>query len=1346
MRRRAFRPKGPEFSQRESKEVKEIKEQYLDEIQDDRAKVDGFNFAFDALLSGGITTKRQLDALVNPRFSADDLVDERNGYVDIYKQTGGAYYKKRDIEGKRLEGEQIAPLLDFIQQRNEVVQAKAEAQATSQGFDFTLGVVLRGGITTKKQLDALVNPQFKVDDLVDERGGFVDIYKTGGGAYYRKADLENLKIQEGQVELLRKIVDERASAKQEKREIETAIKGFDFALLRVLDGGIKDARQLEALADPKFRGDDLIDSRGSFVDIFRPRGSSYYKKSDIKGGKIDPDDFELLTRLFKAVRTSGFPDEVKNNLVGFVQSGDLTVLERLGTILNESGDQRMAGEVQGIVRDLTERQRIALLKRDVYNAIDAGEANEVIGARIAQFEGKERENLALIAELRGVVAAKRKREIAARVASLIAPNGRDLDRALEEVTPLLRSSREDDRELGLDLVRTAYEVEIADYRERVMGMLDRNVDPELVRIYIDGLPLRPSIEGFDYVQEVVGLRERSFKTIDRIIDARRIERATEIREMFPSGEPRAILQAIVEYPENTEREKAIKEQLLELFKVYVAANRPDVFDDEFAQEIRAQQQEKFEAKFVSPEKGLNREALGFLRARFLESIFPLVESLRVDRSTEMVVGEFLDSTPERKSLRSQFTQRLRALEQQRELTETERAYLQSVELLSVFNPYLVAATYADSGVTSEFLRHHFEKTSERTLANLKDGDYVPLLQIGLGPNGLASVGEVVRNNPELASAMLVIDAGKQPGGPFAIPEGPAWELNSANRRGGSGRVLPDAPGAEELSSVRAYGSPLRWYPGERGQGLSVRQGSINVTVDYLITPDDLSTARYPTNEELQIVLSLQAAMLTKKVALETRFISMRDNPDPEAQGDKLVTLEIKDGSGTRRMEIATDAVFGATGLGEAGYGFRLDGSKAEKVINETEGKKGFPKISRTLEAFNALAGRTKERYSPGGTMVLWGRGNSADTLIEYVASIFQGDNPKVRDVTKVYILANGDLSARPRYALINDLKPRNGRGNLIELVNARVADVDFSDEQGDPQDRKIVLLDASGEAIRNSEGDVIEADSGIAATGFRSRLDSEFESYAEARSEDPGESLRAPLKLPTNDGITVAETLSTDPSVLILGTASKPEFDSVDKLAQLPVEAREALLRNGAENAVAIGFRAPDTQAAVNIWLNSREIDIDEEPAANPREVLSVDEGERAASGESVWLNRVVETEDLFQPNNIEDVVRLLSPLFIYNIGNALELTREGERRFTGEIDFSMTLDESGENLGLMLNPGSRSVPQEVFDRVKAACTDKDFQRYALIALRKKRRNPKLDIVLGFKNGYVDPKTTFVQS
>jgi hypothetical protein len=459
---------------------------------------------------------------------------------------------------------------------------------------------------------------------------------------------------------------------------------------------------------------------------------------------------------------------------------------------------------------------------------------------------------------------------------------------------------------------------------------------------------------------------------------------------------------------------------------------------------------------------------------------------------------------------------------------------------------------------------------------------------------------------------------------------------------------------------------------------------------------------------------------------------------------KIVTLEITEPNGKREVRIKTDAIWGSTGLGEPGYGFKLQGSRAERVMQQTKDAT-FPKICTTLEGFQAFADRTREQVSPGDTIVIWGKGNSADTLIEYIGSLFQGDNPRVRDITKIYVICDGDLSARPRYSLISDLKPRNGRGNLIEQINARVTDVDFASAEGDPATRKIVVYGQDGRMIRNTNGEVIVGDAGIAATGFRSKLDALFEGYAEKITGKKGAVNREPLVLPTNENVPVAETLKGDPTVLILGTASSPEFDKVDKLAQLPQSAREALLRNGAENAVAIGFRAPDVQAAVNIWLNTQEVRVEGTSVKRERGVLMVDEPGGFSPGEAFSLQTMVGGKERI-PNNVADAVRALSPLFIYNVGNMVELRTSEGKQFTGELTFTLTYDKARDELGLLYSEENGSpVSQQVVNAVRAACMDKDVQKYALVALKKKRRNPKLDVVLSFKNGFVDPRTTFIQ-
>jgi hypothetical protein len=694
--------------------------------------------------------------------------------------------------------------------------------------------------------------------------------------------------------------------------------------------------------------------------------------------------------------------------------------------------------------------------------------------------------------------------------------------------------------------------------------------------------------------------------------------------------------------------------------------------------------------------------------------------------------------------RAGYIQRLADLEQQRPLTDVEREYLRSVQFLSLFNPELVSVALADQGVTTEFLRHHFDKLAHKTIETLQDGMYIPALLDGTGPQGLTAIGEIVRNNPELAKQLLVIDSGEEPGGPFAIPRGPAWELNSANRRGGEGIIIPNTPGKDELKTVRAFGAP-RYYPGERKEGEDVRQGSINSTVDYLPVPDNLSTKRYPTNEEEALILGLQAAMTIKKVAFNTELLSVEPNPNQTEKGNKIATVKITNIDGTERIvRIKTDAILDAAGLGEGGYGFEIEGSRAEQVLEQTEDTPGFPKISKTLEFFKELADRKEEKKSPGRTLVISGRGNSADTLIENIAGLFQGNNPLVRDITKIYVICEGDLSNRPRYASIRDVRERNGRGNLVEFINARVNDVDFATTQGDPDDRELVFYNADDEIIRDEEGNVIKGDSFVAATGFRPKLDKIYASYLDGKSfNDMGKDAPVQaLTLPTNPDVAVADYLAADPSIVFLGTASKPRF-TLEKFAQLPKDAREALLRNGAENAVAIGFRAPDTQAAINIWLNSREVDLEEQPE-EPLSLIPL-KGD-VEPDTQVSFEGSVDRNNLAIADNVTYEELLLSPLLSYELENRVNFASD----FSGEAQFELVYDDELNNFTVSFkeeeNQNQLRISSEFLNIVKDIMSDEDFQRYSLSLLGKRRRNPKLSAFVSFQRGKVNAKNTFVQA
>ena len=1081
-----------------------------------------------------------------------------------------------------------------------------------------------------------------------------------------------------------------------------------------------------------------IDQRGTKQRVTKLNGELIQPPSFQRALRLDGEQAELVVELLKLTKGQDVPDEVKENLKKFVFQNDQRALGRMREVALMINQEALGERVEDFVKKYGRIREDLEFQKKFYDLYSKNESLSVLLAHLGSYDEKEVGDLVLTQKLRVLVFAKR-REETLRSLTTQGPN-LNIDTALVQLNELAKSPVMEDKKAATEAAKILYNLEIGRFKNEAFEKLKLDANPAEIRQFFEGLPIRPSIGEIDYVAIQTQLKEDVAKQLEEILKNKRLKTAYQIRESFSRLPVDDVLTTINKFSDDTIEDLSIKAQLFDLYKSYLAANNQKVFDERFAQELSAKIEAQLKEKFNKPELGKNKEAFNYIRERFVSTIYPLVESFREDPRTKESVEEYLGS-------RLNFVQRLKALEEQRLLTDTERAYLESVELLSVFNPYLVAVASAEFGVTNEFLSHHFEKLSQKTISELKERDYVPLIQIGLGPDGLAAQGEIARNNPELVRQMLVIDAGERPGGPFAIPGGPAWELNSANRRGTSIPKLPEKPDGEELKTVRAYGSPFRWYPGERSdQGKDVRQGSINRTVDYLISPDDLSTARYPTNEELQITIALQAALLVNKLALKTRLIKVEKNPNPQEEGDKIVTLEITGpDEKVKNLKLRTDAIFNGTGLGEASFGFKLQGSRAEKVMRETRDTKGFPKISTTLEAFKALADRRKTKLSPGETLVIYGSGNSADTLIEFIGNIFQGENPKVRDVTKIYIVSESELSSRPRYALINDLKPRNGRGNLIEQIRGRVSDIDFANKEGDPSTRKVVFYGRDGKLITNGGGMPIEADAGISATGFRPQIDAIFSEYANGKSllVEGVNSAVEPLTLPTNSEVAVADVLKNDPNVLFLGTASKPRFDSLEKLAQLPPDAREALLRNGAENAVAIGFRAPDTQAAVNIWLNSKEINL-EPVQEKPRSKIFI-EGE-IFMGTKYEIKQKLSQEDVRIPNNVSSETLLLSPLLSYLIGNQVEVFTGPSSEFSGEVGFVLGYDRAKSQFTLTFDGGDiLGVSQEFFREVINACKDEYFQRYTLSLLEKRRRDPKLQLNIAFKKGKMDPNNTFVQ-
>ena len=900
------------------------------------------------------------------------------------------------------------------------------------------------------------------------------------------------------------------------------------------------------------------------------------------------------------------------------------------------------------------------------------------------------------------------------------------------------------------LTNLAQKRELALIRRRLYQEIREKKTPEQIFVAFEEYQSvnRPSVDvnNFDYT-EILGSYIDNAVEISRELRELDLERLSYfIRLRFGEKSFDEVIASIDAIPLTSDKARVIKIQLLQFYRKYLTENNITEFNERFGNEINRILEEEKKRGFQSAELGKNKESFAYLRERFRESILPLFSFLRSNPETSSATEPYYERTNQGYyRIITKILQKQRE-ERGQELTEEEKKYLESVELLSLFNPMMVACLRSARELSRNYLEYFFTSKSRKTQTELirrqeeEPGEvvYYPLVQIGLGPNGLASLGEIARNNPDLSSRMLTIDAGSQPGGPFAIPGGPAWRLNSASSRG-IGRVIPDSPeslGTDQKDTIRFYGSPLRTNPGERIKNQEVRLGGdINTTVDYFPVLSDFSGGRYPSNDELGLLLSMQASVLVNNLCLETKVLKVERNNNPDIKGTKIVTLEITTPEGKRIVKISTDAVFVATGLGEPTYGIKLQGSEAERIIKESRDLK-FPKISTTLESFRYFVSTSKnpELNPREETIVIWGGGNSADTLIEYIGELFSSNNPNVRNITKIYVITKQDLSTRPRYAQIRDLRSRNGQGNLVEIISSRVEDVDYVSTQQDVKDRKIRFFDKEGKVILDSNGREIRADYGIAATGFRSTVDQIFSDFI---PEGETRIKRTDITLPTNNRVPVAESVENDPTIVFLGTASDPKFQLLAKLRQLPKEAREALLRNGAENAVAIGFRAPDVQAAVNIFLNS--FDVDELLTEVPiKETLDLTK-EITGLFQDLQVPVILSREEIAQiePNrdSLDEVNNFIFCQFALNLG---EIKTDNPL----EIELDISLNDGS----FKISPAKKGeeMPAEV-SKLLGFLNDVYIQKSIFSYLNGFRKSKSLRLNIKIRNGKIDFQNTYLE-
>lgn len=132
-------------------------------------------------------------------------------------------------------------------------------------------------------------------------------------------------------------------------------------------------------------------------------------------------------------------------------------------------------------------------------------------------------------------------------------------------------------------------------------------------------------------------------------------------------------------------------------------------------------------------------------------------------------------------------------------------------------------------------------------------------------------------------------------------------------------------------------------------------------------------------------------------------------------------------------------------------------------------------------------------------------------------------------------------------------------------------------------------------------------------------------------------------------------------------------------------------------------------------------------------------------------IQLTVDPMDLRIPNNLSNETLLLSPLLSYELkNNGLIKSNDGEA-YSGELKFSIAFgDSTRPTLLLKYEMNGESSPagvsEELRDELLRICEQPDFQRYVISALRKKRRDAKIDLFIRYRDGRINEQGTFVQT
>lgn len=287
---------------------------------------------------------------------------------------------------------------------------------------------------------------------------------------------------------------------------------------------------------------------------------------------------------------------------------------------------------------------------------------------------------------------------------------------------------------------------------------------------------------------------------------------------------------------------------------------------------------------------------------------------------------------------------------------------------------------------------------------------------------------------------------------------------------------------------------------------------------------EVSGDYYVDNSLASEVESLHLALCSRRVALETTVMDVRQNPpDSGIQGSHVVTMRVKYENGDEKViRRGTDFIVNASGFGVPKSGLNERNPVTKKIIEK--GKKPpngeILKFTDTLGFFKEVSDR-RERFGlsrVAENILIIGDGNSMDTLIELIAGIvtlLSDKNPSaLLKLKKVFVVGNlpencedfivSNIKGRPRYSQLSNVIERVMRAGLVTFIKTRASDLRCPNPTASFTEQRIIPLDPDGNEIKTKDGKVVEVEQVISAAGFQSTLDQVYSSYVPKEGKEVG--------------------------------------------------------------------------------------------------------------------------------------------------------------------------------------------------------------------------------------------------